>query len=1676
MTARAGVDPDREHRRVATANPEAIQDVARSFGTAGQGFTTTRGQGERAAVTIGTSFTNDGAAVYGVEQHAARLPADFRSASTRLEASSGELAKVAADLGATRSETAGRVRGLFDDLTRIRQEWAARVAAAGLLTPEQAARWIAERDRLAGQMTTRVSDVGRAVSGRIQAYEGVVRRALGLFADHGFAGAADLDAAAPPAPRPERGADQTGFGLPVTAGLAADPVNTSLGNFVEVETDLPSEGLLAGLTFARTYNSRSTRVGEFGPGWTSWASVRLVPRTWAVEYEGPDGQRVTFPRLGAGRYGRAVGIDALVEPAAGGQGWVLGWFDGSRWEFDAAGRPARVWSGPGTAVAFHHDDGGRLTELVHERGRRVRLEWDRVGSDGDAARVVAATADDGRRVDYGYDAWHRLVTARTSTAQASAGDELIAERRYGSDDAGRVESVTDADGVVEVVNTYDADGRVVTQRTPFGRLVTFAYEADGSTVVADDSAGPSNVYRHDTHGRLVALTDGHGHTQRTRYDRWGNPVEIVQRGGAVIRQEFDDRAHLVRQVLPNDTVQALTWDAADRLTAITVYGPDTPPATTRFAYDGAERVPGEVVDPEGGVTRLVVSDGLVREVVDPDGVRVRFAHDTDGNVVEAVDALGGTTRVERAPDIGPRQVGWRSTAVITPAGRRTELVHDAAGRLVARRDPGGGRWELGYTPAGRPAFVVDPTGARTETRYGPHGEPTTLVDGLGQVTRRQLDPFGNLAGLVDPDGAKWELRFDALSRLTAWTDPGGGTWWREHDADGRPTAVVDPTGVRDTLAYDPAGQLVRTDDGLVTTGYGYDGLGRPTTEVRVDGSTRHVGHDRCGRVVTVTDAAGGVHRHTYTPGGRPDRTVSPAGREERFVHDEAGRLVARIDGNGRAWRIRHDPDGLPVTWTSPTGLVETVEYDPDGRVVRHRRPGAGTSTYTYDVRGDLVSVTDRHGRREYTYDAVGRMATATDALGHTTRYRHDRRGHLVEVVDPLGHSTRYTHDAAGRLTAMTDPLGQVTGYRYDPAGRLRERLDPTGERHRFRYDSSGRIVERSAGGIRWNVERDVLGRPARLVRSDTGAVELTWDANDRLVAQQDATVRVGWAYDADGHRTRLTHPDGTALDYRHDAAGHLVAVAHPLLGEIRLRRDDDGRLLEVADGVASARFGYTDGGLTSHVGGPRGREVTTWLARDQYGRVVASADSHGRHETYRYDAAGQLTSAGERSFAYDAAGRLCAESGPGRERTYRYDAASRLSADGTSEYGHDEVGRRVGEVTAGRRRDLTYDPITEQPASVRTAHRLRYNALGQLAAVDDTVLAWDTAHPLQPPITIGADAVVGAHAPWAMVGPVGIHHLHPDRQGTPTAGAVRDAWGAGAPGTPGASLGFRGELVVDDLVWLRHRAYHPATRAFLQTDPWPPVPGTAVAANPYHYAGNDPVNQLDPFGLRPVTDDVFTHGLRGAGDWLGDNWEYLAGGALVVGGVLLTATGVGGVPGLALMAAGGALIGGGGSMVLQKATTRRVDYGRVGTDAAIGAVPFGAVGRAAGTAVRAVPGVTRALRSPTGTVFDRIVATLAPRDVGSALPTSFTLATRSGQDVWVHGNATRHIWEETRHLSFSRTISEQARLSALANAVDDASPGAYGTLQNVRNWELRFEGPRVDGLNPVLIHARHPGG
>jgi hypothetical protein len=109
-------------------------------------------------------------------------------------------------------------------------------------------------------------------------------------------------------------------------------------------------------------------------------------------------------------------------------------------------------------------------------------------------------------------------------------------------------------------------------------------------------------------------------------------------------------------------------------------------------------------------------------------------------------------------------------------------------------------------------------------------------------------------------------------------------------------------------------------------------------------------------------------------------------------------------------------------------------------------------------------------------------------------------------------------------------------------------------------------------------------------------------------------------------------------------------------------------------------------------------------------------------------------------------------------------------------------------------------------------------------------------------------------------------------------------------------------------------------------------------------------------------------------------------------------------------------------------------------------------------------------------VFDRIEATQAPRDVGSVLPKSFNLSTASGDRVWIAPNATKHIWEETRGLTFGRSISQEQRLIGLADAVDNATVGNWERIQVSRGWELIFSEPKGMGINPVLKHARYIGG
>jgi hypothetical protein len=82
-----------------------------------------------------------------------------------------------------------------------------------------------------------------------------------------------------------------------------------------------------------------------------------------------------------------------------------------------------------------------------------------------------------------------------------------------------------------------------------------------------------------------------------------------------------------------------------------------------------------------------------------------------------------------------------------------------------------------------------------------------------------------------------------------------------------------------------------------------------------------------------------------------------------------------------------------------------------------------------------------------------------------------------------------------------------------------------------------------------------------------------------------------------------------------------------------------------------------------------------------------------------------------------------------------------------------------------------------------------------------------------------------------------------------------------------------------------------------------------------------------------------------------------------------------------------------------------------------------------------------------------------------------------GGDRWKSTDSgTKHIWEETRGLTFGRAFSQEQRLIGLTDAVDNATVGNWEQMQVSRGWELIFSEPRDEGINPVLKHARYIGG
>ena len=544
-----------------------------------------------------------------------------------------------------------------------------------------------------------------------------------------------------------------------------------------------------------------------------------------------------------------------------------------------------------------------------------------------------------------------------------------------------------------------------------------------------------------------------------------------------------------------------------------------------------------------------------------------------------------------------------------PWGPTTRVAYDPHG-LPVRIERAVGTSDQAVVTLGRedPAHpsdvtsVTDPLGAVTSYTYDDHGDVVTRVDALGTVVTATRDDLGELLSMTDPLGAVVTFTSDARGLPVAITDPLGGTTSLARDAIGRPRSVTNALGDTAILARDPTG--------------------RTTSVTLPDGTILASAYDATGASVRQTDGDAAVWQ---------------------IPRDDQGRQVGWVDPLGNGWRLDHDAVGRLSVSTDPVGNETTYEWDAAGQLTSIDRAGDSPDvTFSYDLDGRRVSMTDGLGTTSYSWDALGRLVAVTDGAGRTVATTYDAGGSLTSITYPDGRVVERDHDVLGRLVEIRDGLGHTSRFKWDPAGRLVRTIQ-----------GDGSITDQSRGP-----RGDVTGITVTVAEGDGPILDLRYqrDAMGRVIAITDALASTVAPVTRDA-RGRLMRVGGETFAF--DGAGALTSLRGS-----SLEHDPAGRLVS-ATGETAGRVTFTN---------------------DSAGRRSASTPTHGDPIAYRWDAAGRLVEAAGTHYGYDGDGlRTSMASADGAVAAFawlRSGGLPVLLTDGTSAWVHGPDGLPLEEIRA----------------------------------------------------------------------------------------------------------------------------------------------------------------------------------------------------------------------------------------------------------------------------------------------------------------------------------------------------------------------------------------------------------
>lgn len=820
---------------------------------------------------------------------------------------------------------------------------------------------------------------------------------------------------------------------------------------------------------------------------------------------------------------------------------------------------------------------------------------------------------------------------------------------------------------------------------------------------------------------------------------------------------------------------------------------------------------------------------------------------------EIRDRHGNAVQLTRAGNKG------EITQISTPGGRWMSLAYDTKKRVSSVRDNAGRTTSYTYDTAGRLSTVTDPANKVSSYTYdGTSNRIKTAKDARGITYMTNVYENGRVKEQTLTEGAKYTFAYTLTGTgkvtSTTVTQPGGSVRRVEFDAAGY--------GVKDTQAHGST-------------------LARTTQYHR---GPRH-------RVDAVTDPYGRRTELTYDTNGYITRTTELAGTPQArqsgtAVYDGPyDQPTTLTDPLSNTTTLGYDADGDLRTVTDPENRKTALTYTPDGQVKTVTDASQAVTEYTY-LNGEMVSVKDAEGRTSSQFlDAAGRPSALTDSAGSRTTLTYDALNQTRKVTDPLGQATALDYDENGNLTTLTDARNNATSWAYDNADRAKSATDPLGAQALFAYDPAGHLAKvTSRSGQIATAEYDLLGRAknTKYGVTVTGTAESTatyaYDAVDlpKTITDTQAGTQ-SFGYDAYDRPNTVTGPTGT-IAYDYDAADRRREMT--AAGKTTLYGyDTSGILTSVTSGDQAVTFGLDAVGREKTAALPGGITRTTTL--DKTGTIKNIGYAKGAAGigdlTYTRDVRGLQTglSGGLASVAlppaetgavYGKDNRVTTFNG----RSFTYDANGQLKNDGKRTYTWNARGQLSGlTATGGASSQFTYDALGTRTAKTLGTTTKKYLTDGSNPLVEQNSTGATTAtvatSGLDEYLTRTENNTTQIYLTDALGSIVGLANT----DGTIATRYTYDP--NGLPTTSGATSSnpytFTGrESDGTGLLHYRNRYYDPESGRFISPDPI----GHAGGTNLYQYALSSPTTYTDPTGNNPLLAGCVIGGLSEAGlDWLG---------------------------------------------------------------------------------------------------------------------------------------------------------------------------------------------------------------